>query len=65
MYRTAGMSQDNMDPGILQETKLTKRIYACESSGYKLVATEAPIAHSGGVALFCRTAEHFSVEAFQ
>ena len=54
-----------MDLGILQETKLTKHIYACESSGYKVVATEAPSAHSGDVALFCQTKEHFSIEEFQ
>ena len=45
------MSQDNIDLGILQETKLTKHIYARESSGYKVVPTEAPSAQSGGVAL--------------
>ena len=30
-----------------------------------MVATKAPIAHSGGVAVFYRAAEHFSVEALQ
>ena len=55
------MYQDNMDLRILQETKLKKRIYARESSGYKVVATEALCAHSGGIALFFRTKEHFSV----
>ena len=54
-----------MDLGVFQETKLTKRIYTRESSGYKVVATEAPIAHSGGVSIFYRAAEHFSVEAIQ
>ena len=30
-----------------------------------MVATEAPIAHSGGVAVFYRAAENFFVETFQ
>ena len=47
-----GMSQANMDLGILQETKLAKRIYAHDSSEYKVVDMEAPSAHIGGVALF-------------
>ena len=34
-----GIFQANMDLGVLQETKLTKRIYMRESSGYKMVAT--------------------------
>ena len=36
-----------------------------ESSGYKVVATEALSAHNGSVAIFCWTAEHLSVESFQ
>ena len=59
------ISQANMDLGIFQETKLTKRIYARNSSGYKVVATEAPSAQSGGVALLYLTAEHLSIEFFQ
>ena len=50
------MSQANMDLGIFQETKLTKRIYTRES---------APSAHSGGVTVFYRAAKHFYVEAIQ
>ena len=59
------MSQANIDLGIFQETKLTKRIYVCDSSGYKVMATEAPSAHSGNNALFFRAEGHLSVEAFQ
>ena len=59
------MSQANLDLGVLQETKLTNRIYMCASSGYNVVAMVAPSAHSGGVAVFYRTAYHFLVEAFQ
>ena len=46
------MSQAKMDLGVFQETKLTKRIYTCEFSRYKVVAMEAPSLHSGGVSLF-------------
>ena len=58
-----GMSQANMDLGVFQETNLTKRIYMRESSGYKVVATEATSAHIGGVSVFYRAAEHFFVES--
>ena len=34
-------------------------------SGYKVVDTEAPSAHSGGVTVFYGAAEHFSIEALQ
>ena len=37
------------------ETKLAKRIYRREYSGYKVVATEALSAHSGGLTIFYRT----------
>ena len=55
-YALRGMSQANMDLGVLQETKHTKLIYTCESSGYKVVAMDTPSAHNGGVAIFYRTA---------
>ena len=38
-----GMSQANMDMGILQETKLTDGIYTRGSAGYSVIATDAPI----------------------
>ena len=37
-----GMSQDNMDLGILQETKLTDGIYTRGLAGYSVIATDAP-----------------------
>ena len=37
----------------------------CESSCYKVVDTEAPSAHSGGIAVFYRVEDHFFVEALQ
>ena len=52
-------------PGRIPGNKITKCIYTHKSSGYKFLATEAPSAHSGGIAIFYRTADHFSVEAFQ
>ena len=58
-----GMSQANMDLGIFQEKKCTDGIYTHESAGYRVVATDAPSRHRGGVALFYRTSPIFAVEA--
>ena len=60
-----GMSQANMDLGILQETKLTDGIYTRGSDGYSAIATDAPSRHCGGVALFYRSKPHFVVEAVE
>ena len=60
-----GMSQANIDLGIFQETKVTAGIHTRESSGYRVVASEASIAHSGGIALFYSTTDHLSVEELQ
>ena len=60
-----GMSQSNMDLGILQETKLTDGIYTRGSAGYSVVATDAPSQNRGGVAIFYRSEPHFVVEAVQ
>ena len=58
-----GMSQANMDLGILQETNCTDGIYTRESAGSRVVATDTPSRHCGGVALFYRPSPLFSVEA--
>ena len=60
-YTLRVMSQAKMDLGVFQETKVTEGIYTRESSGYRVVSTEALIAHSGRVDVFYRAAEHFSV----
>ena len=60
-----GMSQANLDLDIFQETKVTDGIYTCGSAGYSVVATDAPIRHRGGVAVFHQPAPHFAVEAVQ
>ena len=60
-----GMSQANMDLGILQETKLKDGIYTHGSAGYSVIATDAPSRHRGGVALFYRSEPHFVVEAVE
>ena len=60
-----GMSQANMDLGILKETKVTDGIYTCRSAGYSVVATDATSQNRGGVAIFHRPAPHFAVEAVQ
>ena len=60
-----GMSQANMDLGILQETNITNGIYTRGSAGYKVIATDAPRRHRGGVALFYRPTPRFTVEAVE
>ena len=60
-----GMSQANMDLGILQETKLTDGIYTYGSAGYSVIATDAPSRHRGGVALVYHSEPHFVVEAVE
>ena len=57
------MAQVNIDLGIFQETKCTDGIYTRESAGYRVVATDAPSRHRGGVALFYRLSPLFEVEA--
>ena len=49
-----GMSQANMDLGIFQETKCIDGIYTRNSAGYRVVATDSPSRHRGGVELFNR-----------
>ena len=60
-----GMSQENTELGIFQETKLMDGIYTRGSAGYSVVATDTPSRHRGRVALFHRPAPHFAVEAVQ
>ena len=62
---TPGMSQANMDLGILQETKITNGVNTRGSAGYKVIATDAPSRHRGGVALFYRLTPRFVVEAVE
>ena len=57
-----GMDQGWVDCGVFQEMKLKKGVYAHESRGFGVMATEAPSAHRGGVVIFYREAEHFAVE---
>ena len=52
-----------MDLGIFQETKCTDRIYTRESAGYRVVTTDTPSRHRGGVSLFYRPSPPFAVEA--
>ena len=60
-----GMSQANMNLGIFQETKCTDGIYIRESDGYRVVATDAPSQHCGGVAVFYWPSPNFAVEAMR
>ena len=57
-----GMEQANLDMGILQEKKITDGVYTRASAGYRVVATDAPSRHSGGIAMFYREGAGFAVE---
>ena len=57
-----GVYQYNMDLGILQETKLANGVYTCGSAGYSAVATNTPIRHCGGVAVFYQPSPYFVVD---
>ena len=57
------MSQANMDLGIFQETKCTDGIYTRHLAGYRVVTTDAPSRHRGGVVFFYRPSQLFEVEA--
>ena len=56
------MAQANMDLGVLQETKCTDGVYTRTSAGYRVVATDAPSWHRGGIALFYKEGTDFAVE---
>ena len=56
------MAQANMDLGVLQETKCTDGVYTRASAGYRVVATDAPIRHRGGISLFYKEGADFAVE---
>ena len=46
-----GIPQANVDLGVFQETKVTKWVYMREPSGYWVVVSNVPSAHSGGAAM--------------
>ena len=48
-FTLRGMSQANVNLRVFQETKFTKVIYMQESSGDRVVASEARSAHNSGV----------------
>ncbi len=53
----------NVDIAILQETKLTGRIYTRQTAGYSVLATNAPSDLQGGVSIFSREVhQHFDIE---
>ena len=60
-----GMAQENVNLRVFQETKVTGGIYMQEYSGYRVEASDVPSRHSGGVAVFYCTEEHFSLEALR
>ncbi len=51
-----------VDCGILLETKLTKEVYSCWSSGYSVQSTHVPSKWHGGISLFWRASEMYEVE---
>ena len=56
------MAQANIDLGVFQETTCTDGVYIRASAGYRVVATDAPSRHRGGIALFYKEGADFAVE---
>jgi len=52
----------NVDIAVLQETKLTNGIYTRNSSGYSIVASDAPSKQKGGIALCWRESRLYELE---
>jgi hypothetical protein len=48
--------------GVFLETKLTGGIYTWNSSEYSVIASDAPSAHQGGIALFWRANKTYKVK---
>ena len=55
------MDQANIGLGVLQEKKFARVVYAQESVGYRVVTSDAPRQHRGGVVIFYRYFLHFTV----
>ena len=60
-----GMSQDNVDIGLFQETKVTGGIYTRYLVGYRVAVTVAPRLYHGAIAIFYCEADHFTLEALR
>ncbi len=56
------MKQTGVDCGILLETKLTKGVYTCWSSGYNVQSTHVPSKWQGRISLFWRTSRTYEIE---
>ena len=56
------LTKEKVDVVVMQETKLIDGVYTRESSGFWVMATEAPSAHCGGVAIFYCKTEHFATK---
>jgi len=54
-----------VDCGVLLETKLTKGVYTCWSSGYNVRSTHAPRKWQGGISLFWRTSGTYEIEVVE
>ena len=61
----SGMSQANVDLGLLQENNLTNGVYARESVGFCVVASDDQRRNCGGVSIFYKESQQFVVESHQ
>jgi hypothetical protein len=59
------MEAMDVDIGVSLESKVTGGIYTQSLSGYSVVASDAPSAHQGGIALFWRPNKSYEVEDWQ
>ena len=56
------LSSLNVDIALLQETKLTNGAYTRNSSGYSVVASDAPSSKKGGIALCWKESQLYELE---
>jgi exonuclease III len=59
------LAQMKANIAVLQETKLTQGIYTRHSSGFSVVASEAPSAHQGGLALCWKESPLYELEEWK
>ena len=57
-----GVDQGKFDCLVIHETKLKDGVYTRGPIGFQVMVIVVPIYHHGGVAVFYREAEHFTIE---
>ena len=59
------LDKSGINIAVFQETKLTNDVYTRSSSGYRIVASNAPSAHQGGIALVWQEHQAYELEEYK